>query len=67
MSLPTREQVLTLDYTLHGQPFASVAAKSSIDLDGLDYVLDGQPFWGLEFTGDAPSGLAAPVIIFIGA
>ena len=54
MSLPTRDNVLTLDYSGDGSPFCLIAAKSGIELDSLDYSGDGSPWWGLEVSGGEP-------------
>ena len=48
MALPTRANVLTMDYSGNGSPFCLVAAKAGIELDGLDYSMVGSPWWGLE-------------------
>jgi hypothetical protein len=48
MSLPTRDNILTMDYSGDGSPWVKVAAKSGIELDGLDWSLDGSPWWGLK-------------------
>lgn len=48
MALPTRTQIVTMDYAFNGEPFVQVAAKSGIDLDGIDYAYQAEPFWGLE-------------------
>jgi len=45
--LPTRDNLLTMDYAFKGQPFCNVATKAGIELDGLDYGYKGQPWWGL--------------------
>lgn len=44
MALPTKTNLLTLDYTYLGEPFCNVPAKSSIDLSSADYVYQGEPF-----------------------
>jgi len=38
------EDLLTMDYSFHGQPFVDIPAKSSIDLTTMDYSFQGQPF-----------------------
>jgi hypothetical protein len=43
MSLPTPTALKTLDYSVQGQPFCWVAAKSSITLAGMDYSFQAQP------------------------
>ena len=48
MSLPTKEQILTLDYSADGSLGVNVAAKSGIEFGGLDYSADGSPFYGTE-------------------
>lgn len=54
MSLPTRDDLLTMDFSYMGQPFVQVAAKAGIDLNTLDYSYMGQPFWALPVTGGSP-------------
>lgn len=48
MALPSRDNLLTLDYAFEGQPACFVAAKASIDLNLLDTAWQGQVFWGLS-------------------
>lgn len=43
MALPTKTQLVTLDYARDGLPYCDVAAKSGIDTTTLDYALDGLP------------------------
>lgn len=53
MPLPTRSDVLTLDYTGQGQPAAYIEAKDlSPSSATLDYTLAAQPVYGLP--GAAP-------------
>lgn len=53
MPLPTRSNVLTLEYTGFGQPAAYVEAKTlSPSSSTLDYTLQAQPVFGLF--GSAP-------------
>jgi hypothetical protein len=48
MPLPTRSDVLTLDYTGAGQPAAYIEAKTlSPSSATLDYTLAAQPVYGL--------------------
>ena len=47
MSLPTRDDLLTMDFSYMGQPFVQTATKSGIDLNTLDYSYLGQPFWAI--------------------
>lgn len=35
-----------------GAPWCRVAAKATVDTDGLDYSEDGSPFWALSPTGE---------------
>lgn len=48
MSLPTHNNLLTMDFSYMGQPFVQVAAKSGIDLNTLDYSHMGEPFWAIS-------------------
>lgn len=52
MTLPTRDELLALDWTYNGQPFARVTAKSTVSEDGT-YL--GEPFLPL-----APAGGGEP-------
>ena len=54
MTLPTKTNLETMDYSYGGVPFVSVATKAGIDLDTLDYSYAGVPFWGLEVSGGGP-------------
>jgi hypothetical protein len=55
MPLPTRTEVLTLDYTGAGQPAAYLEAKTlSPSSATLDYTLNGQPAYGLADGGPPP-------------
>lgn len=55
MPLPTRTNVLTLDFTGYGQPAAYIEAKAlSPSSATLDYTLAGQPAFGLP--GAAATG-----------
>jgi hypothetical protein len=49
MTTPTRQEILTMDYSNMGSPWVNVVTKPGIDVDGLDYSSDGQPWWGVEF------------------
>ena len=49
MSLPSRDNILTMDYSFQAQPYVQVPAKSSITLGGIDYSFQAQPFEGIEF------------------
>lgn len=45
MSLPTRTEVLTMDYSFNGQPAVFVEAKVlSPSTLSMDYSFNGQPF-----------------------
>lgn len=48
MSLPTRDNITTIDYSKDGSPWVNVTSKSGIDVDGLDWSKNGEPWWGLE-------------------
>lgn len=51
MAKPTRSDIITMDYSYLGEPFVQVAAKASVDTDGLDYSYLGEPFTGLTESG----------------
>jgi hypothetical protein len=44
MALPTKTDLLTMDYSYQGQPFVDVPAQDSIVLSTMDYTYQGQPF-----------------------
>jgi len=46
MALPTKSDLLKMDYAFQGQPFVEVPAKSGINLATMDYVFQAQPFVG---------------------
>ena len=53
MTLPTKTNLETMDYSYGGVPFVSVATKAGIDLDTLDYSYAGVPYWCIS--GGAPT------------
>ena len=63
MSLPTRDNLLALDWSSNGAPFVKVASKSGIALDGLDWSANGGPWWGLIVTAAGWSGKVYDVAI----
>lgn len=44
MALPTKPELLALDFSSDGQPFVNVASKETLDLMGLNFAIDAQPF-----------------------
>ncbi|MEI6577624.1 MAG: hypothetical protein WCO63_15725 [Bacteroidota bacterium] len=50
MALPTGENLITLDTAYNGQPFVQLAAKSTIDTNGLDVAYNGAPFWAVSLS-----------------
>lgn len=52
MTLPTRDELLALDWTYNGRPFAPVTAKATVDTDSLTYL--GEPFLPLGGDDDPP-------------
>ena len=55
MPLPTRTDVLTLDFTGYGQPAAYIEAKAlSPSSATLDYSVAAQPVYGLPPGGPPP-------------
>ena len=46
MSLPSKVDVLSFDYSVDGGPQINVAAKPGITMGGLDYSADCAPFYG---------------------
>lgn len=51
MTLPTRDQLLTLDFTYNGEPFVQVTAKSTVSLDA---TYRGEPFLPTDFGDSVP-------------
>lgn len=45
-AMPSREDLMNLDYVLDGEPFVYIAASSGDETHTLGYSLDGQPFIG---------------------
>jgi hypothetical protein len=63
MALPTKTELLTLNYSWFGEPFCHVPAKSSIDLATLDYSWFGEPFaFSSEESGSSDIELAGQII-----
>lgn len=52
MTLPTQDELLALDWTYNGLPFAPVKAKSAVDTDSLQF--RGEPFMPLGEGGGPP-------------
>lgn len=44
MSLPTRDELKTLDWAFQGQPFCMVDAQGNVNLTTMDWAFQGQPF-----------------------
>ena len=44
MSIPTKKDLLGMDYSFQGQPFVEVAATADKYLTTMDYSFQGQPF-----------------------
>jgi len=44
MSLPTPDNLKTMDYVFQGQPFVELPAKDAVDIKTMDYVYLAQPF-----------------------
>ena len=56
MTLPTKTNLETMDYSYGGVPFVSVATKSGITFGGMEYSFFGAPFWGAEVAATPPAG-----------
>lgn len=54
MSLPTKSDLQTMDWSFRGQPFVRVPANDSIDTDTLDWSFRGQPYWCISGEGGEP-------------
>jgi hypothetical protein len=48
MSLPNKDNLISLDYVHLGQPFVQTQAKASLDTQSLDIVSLAQPFVGAK-------------------
>lgn len=44
MTLPTKTDLLTMQYAFQAQPFVDVPAKDSITLTAMEYAFQAQPF-----------------------
>lgn len=44
MTLPTKTDLLVMQYAFQGQPFVDVPAKDSITLTAMEYAFQAQPF-----------------------
>jgi hypothetical protein len=65
MPLPTRSDVLTLDYTGAGQPAAYIEAKTLSPASAtLDYTLAAQPVFGLPDGAPPPPPTSAGSFFF---
>jgi hypothetical protein len=53
MTLPTRDELLALNWTYNGQPFARVTAKSTVSTDA---TYRGEPFLPTDFGDSEPPG-----------
>ena len=62
MSLPTRDDLLTMDFSYMGHPFVQTATKSGIDLNTLDYSYLGQPFWAVPMEGGGEEPPATTIV-----
>jgi hypothetical protein len=58
MTLPTYENLKTLDYAYDGCPFCNVGAADSVDLNGLDFAFQGEPFSGTIGSSGSSSTVA---------
>jgi hypothetical protein len=45
MSLPTKDILTCLEFSVDGSPFSQFAPKPGMQLDNLEYSVDGSPFW----------------------
>lgn len=54
MARPTRDTVLTGEFSLDGSPWVNVAASPTPDLDTLEYSVNGNPWYGVEQSGYGP-------------
>lgn len=52
----SKDDILKLQHSADGSPWASVVVGSGIDPDTLQYSSDGSPWWGVEDVGTPPSG-----------
>ena len=61
MSLPTPDNLKTMDYAFQGQPFVDVPAKDAVDIKTMDYSYQAQPFVRNYTTA---AGVSANAIFF---
>lgn len=59
MSLPTRTDLLTLNYSFLGQPFCNIPAKLNMNTTTLNYSFLGQPFVTNPDPATGPNSLSA--------
>ena len=57
MTIPTKTNLQTMDYSSFGEPYVQVGSKSGVEFDGLDYSFFGEPFWGAEDGAEPPTGI----------
>lgn len=62
MSLPTRTDLVELEFSFGGVPFVQVGSKSTIELPDLEFAFDGVPFVGP--LDSAPAAPARKAVIF---
>jgi hypothetical protein len=55
MARPTKDQVLTGEFSSNGSPWVNVASNSSSDLDTLEFSLNGSPWYGVEDSAAPPA------------
>lgn len=53
MAAPTKDNILTGEYSLDGSMFVVVPSKSTVDGGSLEYSLDGSPTWTVGESGAA--------------
>lgn len=57
----SKDDILTLQHSADGSPWANVVVGSGIDPDTLELSLDGSPWHGVVDSGPPPSGEIAKV------
>ncbi len=63
MSLPTRAELKTLDWSFQGQPFCMVDAQGNVNLATMDWAFQGQPFVIMQIES-IPDDFIPQIMIF---
>lgn len=64
MALPTKTDLLKMDFAFNGEPFVDVPGNSSIDLMTMDWSYLGEPF--VRNNDSAPAAISTPTRMMMG-